>query len=84
VEALRTYFDSLMDAIRLSTWIVQEQMAFRQIDEYAAYIKGELYLHGGFVLYVAESVMMAEIFSETAEEMNWLIETPSRFAISRT
>lgn len=54
MEALRTYFDSLMEVVRLSTWIVHEQLAFRQIDEYAAYVKGELYLYGGFVLHVAE------------------------------
>jgi hypothetical protein len=28
------------------------------------------------------SVIIAETFSATAEEMNWLIETPSRLAIS--
>jgi len=58
VDRLKTYFDTLIHSIRLSSWVIQEELSFMRIDENSAYIKGELYLNTGFVLHMAEFVSL--------------------------
>lgn len=57
MDILRTYFESMIQAIRINEWVIAEEVTYRQIDESSAYIRGELYLNGGFVLHMAEYVI---------------------------
>jgi len=60
VDRLKTYFDTLIHSIRLNSLVIQEELSFKRIDENSAYIKGELYLIGGFVLHMAEFVSLQD------------------------
>jgi hypothetical protein len=56
MERVTEYFEQLLNVINTHAWVIQEELAFRQIDVREGYIKGILYLHDGFVLHVAEYV----------------------------
>jgi len=50
------YFDQLLRETKESGWVLNEELAFRQIDDREAYIKGILHIYGGFTLHIAEYV----------------------------
>lgn len=82
MESLRSYYDTLVDTVRHCNWVVQEQLSFRPIDERSAYIKGELFLHGGYVLHVAEFVSQQDEVTE-AEKYRYHLQDAHQRRIAR-
>ena len=56
MERVTEYFSKLIDAIRNSSWLQNEDLTFREIDEKEGYIRGILFLHGGYTLHIAEYI----------------------------
>jgi hypothetical protein len=62
MERINEYFAQLMDAIRNCRWVINEDLTFRQIDLKEGYINGILYIHGGYMLHVAEYIEIEKGF----------------------
>jgi len=73
------YFDELVGTIRASEWVTLEDLFFRQIDEREAYIKGVLYLHGGYELHVAEYVCVRNQGIEREKHRYQLLDADDHF-----
>ena len=58
MESITGYFNHLLEIISKTEWIIHHELSFRQTDDREAYIRGELYLYGGFVLHAAEYVII--------------------------
>jgi len=56
MENITEYFSQVSDAVNKNSRIVCQNISFRQISDTEAYIRGDLHLHGGFILYMAEYV----------------------------
>ncbi len=64
MERITERFSQILDAVERSIWVRSDEITFREIDEKEGYIKGILYLHGGYTLHIAEYV---EIFHGQAK-----------------
>lgn len=60
MERVTEYFYKLLDITKESSWVLNEELTFREIDDREGYIRGTLYLYGGFTLHVAEYVVIKE------------------------
>ncbi len=58
MENITGYFNQVSDVVNKNSWIVCQNISFRQISDTEAYIRGDIHLHGAFVLHVAEYVTM--------------------------
>lgn len=56
MERVAEYFAHLRQELSHSPWVIHHDLTFRQIDVQEGYLKGILYLHGGFTLHVAEYI----------------------------
>ncbi|QTA92312.1 toxin-antitoxin system TumE family protein [Desulfonema magnum] len=56
MESITGYFSQFSDITNKNNWIICQNISFRQISEKEAYVRGELHLHGGFILHMAEYV----------------------------
>ena len=54
MESISAYFSQFSEMINKNKWVLFQNISFRQISDKEAYIRGELHLHGGFVLHIAE------------------------------
>ncbi|MFH1935323.1 MAG: hypothetical protein ABIN18_27600 [Pseudomonadota bacterium] len=48
MERVTEYFSQLLDVTRKNSWVRNEELTFREIDEKEGYIRGTLALHGGY------------------------------------
>lgn len=60
MERITEYFYQLLHITKENSWVLNEELTFREIDDKEGYIKGTLYLYGGFTLHVAEYVVIKE------------------------
>ena len=58
MERISDYFDLLLQTLREHSWVIHEELTFRQIDDHEGYVRGTLHLYGGFSLHVAEYVRL--------------------------
>lgn len=58
MERVTDYFSLFLNVIRHDAWIRSEEVSFREIGETEGYIRGELSLHGGYELHIAEYVII--------------------------
>ncbi len=58
MESITGYFKQLIQIIDQNEWVVLQDLSFRQMDELEGYIRGELQIHGGYVLHVAEYTVL--------------------------
>ena len=58
MERITDYFSFFLEAIKDNAWVRNEEVSFREIGEKEGYIRGTLYLHGGYKLHVAEYVVI--------------------------
>ena len=60
MERIADYFSFFLEAIEENMWVRNEEISFREISEKEGYIRGTLYLHGGYNLHVAEYVTIKQ------------------------
>jgi hypothetical protein len=60
MERVTEYFSQLLDVTRENSWVRNEELTFREIDEKEGYIRGTLALHRGYTLYVAGYVHLIQ------------------------
>lgn len=60
MENISGYFSRLAELAEQSEWTVHQDISFRQTDDREAYIRGTLYLRGGFVLHIAEYTVIRD------------------------
>ena len=60
MERVIEYFAQLLEITRNNSWVRNEELTFREIDEKEGYIRGTLALHGGYMLHVAEYVQIIQ------------------------
>lgn len=56
MERVAEHFSQILDTARSNSWVRNEDLTFREIDDKEGYIRGILYLHGGCALHIAEYV----------------------------
>ncbi len=60
MERISEYFEQVFQSVQKHSWVIHGDLTFRQIDDREGYIRGTLYLYGGFSLHVAEYVLLEE------------------------
>ena len=79
MERVTEYFETLLFEITHHTWVVHEELTFRQIDEHEGYVKGVLHIHGGLVLHVAEYVMIRQNMPQRLKYRYQLLDSHEQF-----
>ena len=60
MERVADYFSFFLEAIKENMWVRNEEISFREIAEKEGYIRGTLYLHGGYKLHVSEYIIIKQ------------------------
>jgi len=73
MERVTEYFAQLLDITRNNSWVRNEELTFREIDEKEGYIRGTLALHGGYTLHIAEYVHIIQGHPECIKYLHLLL-----------
>ena len=77
MERIADYFLFFLEAMKDNMWVRNEEISFREIAEKEGYIRGTLYLHGGYNLHVAEYVIIKQS-KPVAIKYRYQLQTPDR------
>ncbi len=83
MENVTEYFNLLIETLERNEWVIHRELTFRQIDHDQAYIRGELYIRGGFILHVAEYVILRDNDTVTRLKYRYQLQDHRKKFITR-
>jgi len=83
MESVNEYFSLLVELTEQSEWIIHQDLIFRQIDDKEAYIRGTLYIRGGFILHMAEYIIIQDDGSPERPKYRYQLQDHQGKMVSR-